>query len=252
MPKDFHAVSQSYEDFPQTTDQEVRELLGRSSWVVDATHFSIPIDGSGLHGDLTVSADSKGFVIFAHGSGSSRHSPRNKYVARMLNRAGVATLLVDLLTVEEEMTDMRTSEFLYNIDLLAQRLVITMDWLVEHRTLSTFPVGLFGASTGAAAALVAAARRPNIVQAIVSRGGRPDLAGDALRRVSAPTLFLVGEFDEDVLELNLQAARVMNGQAEIQIVPGAAHLFEEPGALEQVASLARHWFTKTLILKRAA
>jgi pimeloyl-ACP methyl ester carboxylesterase len=127
-----------------------------------------------------------------------------------------------------------------------------MDWLVKHRTLSTFPVGLFGASTGTAAALLAAARRPNIVQAIVSRGGRPDLAGDALRKVVAPTLFIVGEFDEEVLELNRQAARKMKGQSEIQVVPGATHLIEEAGALEQVASLARHWFTKTLVRKQAA
>lgn len=252
MPDPFYAVSQSYKEFPQTADYEVRELLARSSWAVDSTHFSIPIDGAGIQGDLTVSADSKGFVIFAHGSGSSRHSPRNKYVARILNRAGLATLLVDLLTAEEEMIDMRTSGYRFNIDLLANRLVIATDWLVEHRTFSAFPVGLFGASTGAAAALVAAAARPNTVRSIVSRGGRPDLAGEALRKVVAPTLFVVGELDHEVLELNRHAAGSMSSQTEIQLVRGATHLFEEPGALDQVASLARHWFTNTLIHKRAA
>ena len=251
-PQPFQSVEQWYGDFSQTSDQEVRELLARASWVVDATHFSIPIDDSGIQGDLTVPGDSKGFVIFAHGSGSSRHSPRNKQVARLLNRAGLATLLVDLLTVEEENVDMQTAQYRFDIDLLAKRLVIAMDWLVEHRTFSTFPVGLFGASTGAAAALAAAAQRPNVIQAVVSRGGRPDLAGEALSKVVAPVRLIVGELDEDVLQLNHDAARSIRGQTEIQVVPGASHLFEEAGALEQVASLAGSWFLNKMIQKQAA
>jgi putative phosphoribosyl transferase len=251
-PHPFEAVGQWYEDFSQTTDQNVRELLSRSSSVVDATHFSIPIDGSRIQGDLTVSGDSKAFVIFAHGSGSSRHSPRNKYVARSLNRAGLATLLVDLLTVEEENADMHTRQYRFDIELLANRLVIATDWLVKHRAFSTFPVGIFGASTGAAAALVAAARRPNIIQTVVSRGGRPDLAGDALKRVIAPVLLIVGELDEEVLELNRDAAKLIRGHTEIQIVGGATHLFEENGALEEVATLACQWFTTRMIHTQAA
>ncbi len=251
-PQVFQSVGQWYEDFSQTSDEEVRDLLARSSWVVESTHFSIPIDGSGIEGDLTVSQDAKGFVIFAHGSGSGRHSPRNKHVARILNHAGLGTLLVDLLTPKEEAIDMQTREYRFDIDLLANRLTIATDWLVEHRAFSSFPVGLFGASTGAAAALVAAARRPNVIQSVVSRGGRPDLAGQMLEKVTAPVLFIVGESDQDVLRLNREAATSLPGRTEIHIVPGATHLFEEPGALDQVASLAQRWFTRTMLHKQAA
>jgi putative phosphoribosyl transferase len=251
-PESFFSVSEWYEEFPQTTDQEVRELLASSSRTAEARPCSIPIDGGALQGDLTASAGAKGFVIFAHGSGSSRHSPRNKYIARALNRDGFATLLVDLLTVEEETADIRTSEFRFDIDLQARRLVLATDWLAAQRTFSGIPVGLFGSSTGGAAALIAASLRPRIVRAVVCRGGRPDLAGKALRKVLAPSLFIVGELDQEVLELNREASKATPGRTDFQIVPGATHLFEEPGALAQVAALARNWFTRRLIYTKAA
>jgi pimeloyl-ACP methyl ester carboxylesterase len=218
----------------------------------ESATVSIPVGPYVIQGDLTVAADAKAAVIFAHGSGSSRHSPRNKYVAEILNRGGLATLLIDLLTLEEEVVDNRTAEHRFNISLLAQRLVGSTDWAREHSKLSSLPLGYFGASTGAAAALVAAAQRPEIIDAIVSRGGRPDLAGEALDKVAAPTLLIVGEFDHEVIELNQQAAKAMRTPTELQIVPGATHLFEEPGALEQVASLARKWFEERLIRRQAA
>jgi putative phosphoribosyl transferase len=213
---------------------------------------SIPVGRYAIQGDATIPQNSVAAVIFAHGSGSSRHSPRNKYVADTLNEAGLATLLIDLLTVEEERIDNQTAELRFNIRFLADRLVAVTDWLRQQRNLSTLRLGYFGASTGAAAALVAAARRPDIIDAVVSRGGRPDLAGDYLGKVTAPTLLIVGERDPEVIELNRQALKAMRGPTELQIVPFATHLFEEPGALEQVALRARRWFEERLIHQQAA
>jgi putative phosphoribosyl transferase len=214
--------------------------------------ISIPLGKKVIQGDLTVPAEVNGLVIFAHGSGSSRFSPRNKYVAEILNDAGFAALLIDLLTLDEESVDNRTAEHRFNIGLLADRLIGATDWAREQQRLSTLRVGYFGASTGAAAALVAGARRLSLIDAIVSRGGRPDLAADELSNVAAPTLLIVGEFDPDVIALNRQAAKAMKARTELQIVPGATHLFEEPGALAHVASLARTWFEENLIHTQAA
>jgi dienelactone hydrolase len=181
-------------------------------------------------------------VVFAHGSGSGRFSPRNRAVADVLVRAGLATLLMDLLTAAEEAVDMRTAHLRFDVGLLGDRVVATIDWLAGDEATRDLTVGCFGASTGAAAALIAAASRPERVGAVVSRGGRPDLAGDALRRVTAPTLLIVGGNDPEVLELNRMALAALPGEARLEIVPGATHLFEEPGALERVALLARDWF----------
>jgi dienelactone hydrolase len=207
-------------------------------------NVSINCNSATLKGDLSISQDAKGIVIFAHGSGSSRHSPRNKYVARTLNNKGLATLLFDLLTKEEEDEDRWTGHLRFNISLLANRLISTTDWIKNNLQTRNLKMGYFGASTGAAAALVAAANRPNLVEAVVSRGGRPDLASTELERVRASTLLIVGESDETVVDLNRKAfkdlRRVKN--KKIEIVSGATHLFEEPGALEEVARLATDWF----------
>jgi pimeloyl-ACP methyl ester carboxylesterase len=200
-----------------------------------------------LEGDLEVPDEAPGVVLFAHGSGSSRHSPRNRFVAGRLRDAGLGTLLVDLLTEAEEREDAYTGHLRFNIDLLADRLVGAIDWLDHIPRTAGLPVGLFGASTGGGAALVAAAERPRRVGAVVSRGGRPDLAGPALRRVLAPTLLIVGGNDEPVIELNEQALRQLAAPIkELRIVPGASHLFEEPGTLEEVARLAADWFARYL------
>jgi|ERR1051326_3348967 dienelactone hydrolase len=216
------------------------------------TTASIPVGQHTIKGDLVLPENAKGAVIFAHGSGSSRHSPRNKYVAEVLNRAGLATLLIDLLTTDEELVDIRTAEHRFNIDLLAARLIAVTDWSGKDPRLSRLAIGYFGASTGAAAALVAAAKRRERISAVVSRGGRPDLAYDHLGKVTAATLLIVGEFDRDVIELNRTAAKAMRASNEIKIVPGATHLFEEQGALEEVATLARDWFERNLIRRQAA
>jgi putative phosphoribosyl transferase len=184
--------------------------------------------------------------VFAHGSGSGRFSPRNRAVAGVLVDAGLATLLMDLLTAEEEAEDMRTARLRFDIGLLAERVISAIDWLGSDGTLADLPVGCFGASTGAAAALIAAAERPQRVAAVVSRGGRPDLAGNALPRVKAPTLLIVGGRDIEVIELNRQAQALLEVESRLEIVPGATHLFEEPGALERVAALAREWFLRYL------
>ena len=197
-------------------------------------------------GDLVVPPSARGVVLFAHGSGSSRHSPRNRIVAATLHEAQLATLLLDLLTEEEERVDLRTGELRFDIGLLAQRLVAAIDWLGREAETAQLRLGCFGASTGAAAALVAAAERPDAVAAVVSRGGRPDLAGDSLGRVRAPTLLIVGSKDTLVLELNRQAAEQLPGERDVTVVPGASHLFEEPGALDRVSGLARDWFTRHL------
>ncbi|GHE30368.1 DeoR family transcriptional regulator [Streptosporangium violaceochromogenes] len=210
--------------------------------------LEIPVaDGVALEADVVVPHPAHGVVLFAHGSGSSRHSPRNRYVAGELQRAGLATVLADLLTPAEERVDLRTAELRFDIDLLAVRLEGLIDWLAGHDPTKGLHAGLFGASTGAAAALVAAGSRP-AVRAVVSRGGRPDLAGEALRAVRRPTLLIVGEADPVVLTLNREALRQLRGETRLEIVPGATHLFEEPGALEQVAYLAREWFLRYLPL----
>jgi putative phosphoribosyl transferase len=199
-----------------------------------------------LVGDLVVPAGAAGVVLFAHGSGSSRHSPRNRLVAGALRRVGLATLLLDLLTLAEEERDRVTAELRFDVVLLAERLIAATDLLLAEPATASLPVGLFGASTGAGAALITAAERPETVAAVVSRGGRPDLAGDHLGRVRAPTLLIVGGRDQLVLELNRQALARLAAPSRLEVVPGATHLFEEPGALEQVARLAAAWFTEHL------
>jgi putative phosphoribosyl transferase len=199
-----------------------------------------------LEGSLGIPNSAGGVVLFAHGSGSGRHSPRNRYVARVLREANLATLLIDLLTEDEEEVDLRTTRLRFDIGLLARRLVGATDWLVQNPDTEQLRIGYFGASTGAGAALVAAAERPDEVGAIVSRGGRPDLAGDALPLVKAPTLLIVGGNDEPVIGMNEEALARMRAVKRLQIVPGASHLFEEPGALEEVARLATVWFARHL------
>lgn len=206
------------------------------------TFVSITIPPVGLAGELRLAGSATGIVIFAHGSGSSRRSPRNRQVAEALKDAGMTTLLFDLLT-EAEAADRRN---VFDIELLARRLVDAVDWIAGQPALAALPVGLFGASTGAAAALKAATARPRAVKAVVSRGGRPDLAGEALPRVTAPTLLIVGGNDEPVLGWNRDAAERMGGPVRVAVIPGATHLFEEPGAMEQVVMLAADWFTEHL------
>ncbi len=208
----------------------------------------VQISGGGvrLEGDLTVPPDASGAVLFAHGSGSSRRSPRNRHVAKSLQGRGFATLLLDLLTEDEEWIDARTSQLRFDIPLLAGRLIAAIDWLGRKGATEHLPIGLFGASTGGGAALVAAARRASNVAAVVSRGGRPDLAGPALKLVAAPTLLIVGSLDREVIRLNRQAMAQMHAESVLELVPGATHLFEEPGALDEVARLAGNWFAQWL------
>lgn len=212
----------------------------------DESLVRVPIQGAQLEGNLAVPNNAGGIVLFAHGSGSSRRSPRNRYVAELLRGEGLATLLIDLLTIEEERIDMRTAELRFDIRMLAERLVAATDWLNGNPGTSELKVGYFGASTGGGAALVAAAQRPEAVGAVVSRGGRPDLAGDALPGVKAPTLLIVGGNDVPVIGMNRQALAQITAPKELAIVPGATHLFEEPGALEEVARLAGEWFLRYL------
>jgi dienelactone hydrolase len=207
-----------------------------------STSVRIPAEDVVLDGDLVVPENALGVVLFAHGSGSSRHSPRNKFVARVLQGAGMATLLLDLLTPAEEAIDMETAELRFDIGMLARRLVEASRFAVNDPQTLNLPVGMFGASTGGGAALVAAAHAAHQVAAVVSRGGRPDLAGEALPHVKAPTLLIVGGADEVVIDLNRQALAQLKCEKRLEIVPGAGHLFEESGALEQVAALARDWF----------
>ncbi|MBI3469205.1 MAG: dienelactone hydrolase family protein [Planctomycetes bacterium] len=209
---------------------------------------AVPADGVSLDGNLVLPAEASGVVLFAHGSGSSRHSPRNRFVARALNAQHLGTLLIDLLTSEEEAIDARTGDLRFDIELLAGRLVAAIDWLSNRPETRELKIGCFGASTGAGAALLAAVARPDAVAAVVSRGGRPDLAGQAMQQVRAPTLLIVGGRDYQVIELNKSALEQL-GRAErkrLDIVPGATHLFEEPGTLEQVAHLAADWFREHL------
>ena len=199
-----------------------------------------------LEGELTLPAGATGVVLFAHGSGSSRHSPRNQFVAQIIREAGIGTLLFDLLTREEEAVDMRTAHLRFDIGLLAQRLVDATRWIAAEPETRALQVGYFGASTGGGAALVAAAEIGPAIGAVVSRGGRPDLAGEALCRVQSPTLLIVGERDELVIQLNEQAYAQLRCEKDLKVVPRATHLFEEPGALEEVARLASEWFRKHL------
>lgn len=207
---------------------------------------SIPMGNADLAGTLTISEEARGVVLFAHGSGSSRFSLRNRYVAGVLNDAGFGTLLMDLLTPEEESVDNVTRELRFDIPMLGRRLVGAVDWLRSQPATRLLPIGLFGASTGAAAALIAAFERSEAVRAVLSRGGRPDLANAILPHVQAPTLLIVGGRDTQVITLNERARESMRGTVELAIVPGATHLFEEPGALEEVARLAAAWFTEKL------
>ena len=212
-----------------------------------ATHaVQIPCGTAIIHADLTIPAGARGIVIFAHGSGSSRKSRRNRWVASELNWGRLATLLVDLLTPDEAALDAQTGEFRFDIHLLAGRVVHAIDWVGREPAIRMLPVGLFGASTGGAAALVAAARRPDRVKAIVSRGGRVDLAESVASLVKVPTLLIVGENDPDVLTLNRHVLSLLQGDRGLEIIPGASHLFEEPGALEAVAACARAWLVEHL------
>jgi putative phosphoribosyl transferase len=247
-PARFSAIGESYGDFCQVSDEEVTILLGKAAaWLAgpggadpDPAEVVLDIAGARLPGSLAVPDRAGGLVVFAHGSGSSRHSPRNRFVAGVLNRAGLGTLLADLLTADEELS----RAYVFNIALLAARLAGITGWLRSQPATAAIPLGYFGASTGAAAALWAAASSELPVAAIVCRGGRPDLAGRRLAQVRAPTLLIVGGADEPVLELNRLAQAQLTCQNRLEVIPGATHLFAEPGALEQVADLARDWFTR--------
>jgi len=222
-------------------------MSNSAAQTVEETLVHVSAGSVTLDGNLSLPEESRGVVLFAHGSGSSRHSSRNRYVARVLNEAKLATLLIDLLTLDEEVIDARTAQLRFDIELLAERLVGATDWLTRFPDTKHLRIGYFGASTGAAAALVAAAVRPDVVSAVVSRGGRPDLAGAALMHVRAPTLLIVGGNDGQVIQLNRAALAELRCEKQLMIVPGATHLFEEPGALDEVARLARDWFHRHLI-----
>ncbi|AKB82391.1 hypothetical protein MSBR3_1813 [Methanosarcina barkeri 3] len=225
----------------------MRELSNKGK---SSNEVKIPINSVTLEGNLTIPEGAKGIVVFAHGSGSSRFSSRNRYVAQELQKEGLGTLLFDLLTAEEERIDMITAHLRFDIDLLANRLVSVTNWLFSNPETKNLNIGYFGASTGAAAALIAAKEHANVIKAVVSRGGRPDLAEKALPNVKAPTLLIVGGDDYQVIEMNEWALdRLKAEQKELKIVPGATHLFEEPGTLEQVANLAGEWFKKYLLEK---
>jgi putative phosphoribosyl transferase len=266
-PQPFWAIGIWYEDFRQTTDEEVQRLLsaaarfttpvisnrneengmGRSSKTLLKEH-EVGIDAGlvTLKGHLSVPDGAQGIVLFAHGSGSSRFSPRNQFVARGLREGGLATLLLDLLTTEEEEADVDTKQYRFDIALLASRVVSATDWLLRQPLSADLRIGYFGSSTGAAAALIAAAKRPDAVGAIVSRGGRPDLAMADLAKVKAPTLLLVGDKDTLVIEFNYDALARIHAEKKLEIIPGAGHLFEEKGALQKVVHLARKWFVHHL------
>jgi len=250
-PPDLYAVGAWYQDFTQTTDEEVIEVLQDSHKndlpPVGERHLQIDIGEAVLNGDLQIPEGATSLVIFAHGSGSSRKSPRNQFVAAELNQSGIATLLADLLTYREEREDQYSAALRFDIGLLADRLHAITQWAAQDPDTKGLRFGYFGASTGAAAALIAATKNPNLIKAIVSRGGRPDLAGNKLKEVQAPTLFIVGSHDNPVIAMNEDAFhQLATRQKEMVLVEGATHLFEEPGALEQVADLAENWFTKHL------
>lgn len=215
----------------ESSDREIRETV-----------VQVSTSTATLGGNLSIPSGASGVVLFAHGSGSSRRSPRNRYVAQVLQEGGLATLLVDLLTADEEAIDTLTAQLRFDMNLLSNRLTGAVDWLSGYPATRNLRIGLFGASTGGGAALMAAAARPGQIQAVVSRGGRPDLAGPALPKVEAPTLLIVGGRDTQVIQMNRQAMAQMRGEKKLEIIPEASHLFEEPGALEEVARLAREWF----------
>ena len=249
--EDLFAVGAWYSDFSPTTDADVVRILGSATGERHAVdlEIKIPCDAGYLEGHLLIPSDATGVVLFAHGSGSSRHSSRNKAVAARLQRRGIGTLLFDLLTQEEGIEDEQTGELRFDIQLLASRLILAIDHLLSMPELGGLPLGCFGASTGAAAALIAAVERPDDVRAVVSRGGRPDLAGDSIPQVQAPTLLIVGSADTVVLDLNKDAYDQMTCEKQLDIVPGATHLFPEPGALEHVTKSCiawfRRWFTES-------
>lgn len=269
-PKYFYAIGQFYEDFSQVADEKVTELLQeaaqpvlqkvdkedpsdaersstmrKSEWDGDRREVTLDVEGVTLEGSLALPKDADGIVLFAHGSGSSRHSPRNRYVAQVLQSKGIATLLFDLLTRKEESIDQYTGELRFDIPFLARRLVAATQWIKGSPDTRELKIGYFGASTGAGAALVAAAELPEIVCTVVSRGGRPDLAGGALTIVRAPTLLIVGGDDEPVITMNREAlAKLKCPDKKLVIIPGATHLFEEPGTLEEVARIAAEWFSR--------
>lgn len=220
--------------------------MAGKGWDDVRTSVQVPLDSQSLPGDLARPAQAQGIVLFAHGSGSSRHSPRNQFVARRLEQHHLATLLIDLLTAPEEAIDSQTATYRFDIPMLAARLVTIVDWLRAREETAALPIGLFGASTGGGAALIAAARRPREIAAVVSRGGRPDLAGATLSHVTTPTLLIVGGLDSAVIEMNRQAMTQMPGEVKLEVVPGATHLFEEPGTLEHVADVAGAWFVRHL------
>lgn len=211
-----------------------------------ASYVEISLDGITLEGNLVIPESSKGIVVFAHGSGSSRFSPRNNFVAEKLQRKGLATLLMDLLTREEEKIDLKTREFRFDIKLLSERLIRSTQWIKQNETTTELNIGYFGSSTGAAAALIAAASQPNTISAVVSRGGRTDLAENYLDQVEAPTLLIVGSYDTVVININKQTMNQLNSKKKLEIISGASHLFEEPGKLEEVAELAGNWFKEHL------
>jgi putative phosphoribosyl transferase len=243
-----HAIGNWYDDFPQVSDAEVIRLLDRARGAQHsgAQEVSIPAGEVRLKGTLSLPPNPRGLVLFAHGSGSSRFSPRNRHVAQLLQEQGLATLLFDLLTSEEEAMDQQTAELRFNIPLLTRRLLQVTDWTGTVPALKELPLGYFGSSTGAAAAMMAAAERPSRVRAVVSRGGRPDLARDSLPRVRTPSLFIVGGEDHSVIQLNLRASELMSAPQALTVIPGASHLFEEPGALEAVARLGGEWLLRYL------
>ena len=260
-PFDFNAVGAFYADFTQVSDAEVTQILAqrdpethrlggtnRRTGTPRNEDVAIPVDSRAVEANLVVPPDPVGVVVFAHGSGSSRHSPRNRSVAAALQRAGIATLLLDLLTVEEE----QDRSNVFDVELLGDRLLVAIGWLADQPGLERLPVGLFGASTGAAAALQAAAVSEREIVAVVSRGGRPDLAGEALAKVTTPTLLIVGGRDEMVLDLNEQARARLGGPSRLDVIRGATHLFQEPGTLEQVSELAAAWFVEHFEAANAA
>ncbi len=256
-PEPFWAVGVWFADFSPTTDEEVRTLLaqaashhpreGDSPTAPQPSAIRIQAGKDTLDGDITVPQGATGIVLFAHGSGSSRLNPPNRHVAQVLQAGALATLLFDLLTPGEEAIDIYTRQFRFDIDLLTKRLVATTDWLLQQPELRHLKVGYFGASTGAAAALIAATQRSEVVAAVVSRGGRPDLALPALPQVKAPTLLIVGGNDQPVIAMNERALAQLRVEAKLEIVPGAGHLFEEAGTLDAVARLARDWFQRYLV-----
>jgi putative phosphoribosyl transferase len=199
-----------------------------------------------INGNLEIPPGAKSIIVFAHGSGSSRFSPRNNYIAELMNRTDLATLLIDLLTTEEESIDEYTMQYRFDVDMLADRLIASTLWLKTTSITKNLSIGYFGASTGAAAALIAAAKQPQHINAVVSRGGRPDLAGELLTKVQAPTLLIVGGYDTEVLKLNKESLKLIRAEKKLEVVPGATHLFEEPGKLDEAAKLAINWFQKHL------